>query len=97
MVSAPSQHRDQTRLTHTGLAQAQPAAVILTLFKVAVQIKLYEARIRLHLLSSGPVKGLLHRVTALLQAVPAPAWICYLPDSPVRSRFASIRDITVVV
>ena len=55
MVSAPSQHRDQTRLTHTGLAQAQPAAVILTLFKVAVQIKLYEARIRLHLLSSGPV------------------------------------------
>ena len=59
-------------LQHTALAQAQPSTVILTLFKVAIQIKQYKDRILLHLPSSCPVKALLHRVTALLSAVPLP-------------------------
>jgi hypothetical protein len=63
--------RTQT-LPHTTLAQAQPSTVILTLFKVAAQVKQYKDRLLLHLPSSCPVKGLLHRVTALLCAVPEP-------------------------
>ena len=59
-------------LQHTALANAQPSTVILTLFKVATQIKQYKDRILLHLPSSCPVKALLHRVTALLSAVPLP-------------------------
>jgi hypothetical protein len=59
-------------LQHTSLANAQPSTVILTLFKVATQIKQYKDRIFLHLPSSCPVKALLHRVTALLSAVPLP-------------------------
>jgi hypothetical protein len=59
-------------LSHTALANAQPSTVILTLFKVATQIKQYKDRIFLHLPSSCPVKALLYRVTALLSAVPAP-------------------------
>ena len=55
------------------LAQAQPSPLILTLFKVATQIKQYKDRILLHLPSSCPVKGLLHRVAALLYLVPLPA------------------------
>ena len=60
-------------LQHTALAQAQPSTVMLTLFKVATQIKQYKDRLLLHLPSSCPVKSLLHRVTALLSAVPVPA------------------------
>jgi Transposase DDE domain group 1 len=60
-------------LQQTALAQAQPATVILTLFKVATQVKQYKDRILLHLPSSCPVKALLHRVTALLSLVPLPA------------------------
>lgn len=60
-------------LQHTGLANAQPATVILTLFKVATQIKQYKDRILLHLPSSCPVKALLHRVTTLLAVAPVPA------------------------
>ena len=59
-------------LQHTALAQAQPSTIILTLFKIATQIKQYKDRILLHLPSSCPVKALLHRVTALLCAVPEP-------------------------
>jgi hypothetical protein len=59
-------------LQHTALANAQPSTVIFTLFKVATQIKQYKDRILLHLPSSCPVKALLHRVTALLSAVPLP-------------------------
>jgi hypothetical protein len=59
-------------LQHTALAQAQPSTVLLTLFKVAPQIKQYKDRILLHLPSACPVKALLHRVTALLSAVPVP-------------------------
>jgi Transposase DDE domain group 1 len=59
-------------LQHTALAKAQPSTVILTLFKIATQIKQYKDRILLHLPSSCPVKALLHRVTTLLCAVPAP-------------------------
>ena len=60
-------------LAHTALATAQPSTVILTLFKVATQVKQYKDRILLHLPTSCPVKALLHRVTALLSAVPVPA------------------------
>jgi len=60
-------------LQQTALAQAQPSTVILTLFKVAAQVKQYKDRILLHLPSSYPVKALLHRVTALLYRVPLPA------------------------
>jgi hypothetical protein len=59
-------------LQHTALAQAQPSTVILTLFKIATQIKQYKDRILLHLPSSCPVKALLHRVTTLLAVVPVP-------------------------
>jgi Transposase DDE domain group 1 len=60
-------------LQQTALAQAQPSTVILTLFKVATQVKQYKDRILLHLPSACPVKALLHRVTALLSLVPLPA------------------------
>ena len=59
-------------LQHTALAQAQPSTIILTLFKIVVQVKQYKARILLHLPSSCPVKALLQRVTTLLYAVPKP-------------------------
>jgi hypothetical protein len=61
-------------LAQTALAQAQPSTVMLKLFKVAVQVKQYKDRIRLHLPSSCPVKALLHRVTAVLYAVPTLVW-----------------------
>ena len=61
-------------LAQTALAQAQPATVMLKLFKVAAQVKQYKDRIRLHLPSACPVKALLHRVTAVLYAVPTPVW-----------------------
>ena len=67
MPSAPR------RCNRPPLAQAQPSTVILTLFKVAAQVKQYKDRILLHLPSSCPVKALLHRVTALLSLVPLPA------------------------
>jgi Transposase DDE domain group 1 len=60
-------------LAHTALTTAQPSTVILTLFKVATQIKQYKDRILLHLPTSCPVKALLHRVTTLLAAIPVPA------------------------
>jgi hypothetical protein len=44
--------------------------LILTLFKVAMQVKQYKERILLHLPTSCPVKTLLHRVTTLRCAVP---------------------------
>jgi hypothetical protein len=59
-------------LQHTALAQAQPSTIILTLFKIATQLKQYKDRILLHLPSSCPVKALLHRVTTLLCVVPVP-------------------------
>jgi Transposase DDE domain group 1 len=59
-------------LPQTPLAQAQPSTVMLTLFKVAAQVKQYKDRILLHLPTSCPVKALLHRVTTLLTAIPVP-------------------------
>jgi Transposase DDE domain group 1 len=59
-------------LAHTPLATAQPSTLILTLFKMATQVKQYKDRILRHLPSSCPVKSLLHRVTALLSVVPLP-------------------------
>jgi Transposase DDE domain group 1 len=63
--------RTQT-LQHTGLAQAQPSTIMLTLFKIAVQVKQYKDRILLHFPTSCPVKALFLRITALLSAVPVP-------------------------
>ena len=60
-------------LTHTALATAQPSTVILTLCKVATQVKQYKDRMLLPLPTSYPVKALLHRVTTLLTAIPVPA------------------------
>jgi hypothetical protein len=59
-------------LQHTALAQAQPSTIILTLFKIAAQVKQYKDRILLHLPSACPVQALLQRVTALLYVVPLP-------------------------
>lgn len=53
-------------LVHTELANAQPATVILKLFKLAVRVVQYKDRVRLHLPTSCPVKELLHRVTEIL-------------------------------
>ena len=61
-------------LVHTELAQAQPATVILKLFKIAVQVVQYKDRIKLHLPSSCPVKALLHQVTDMRFQVRAPVW-----------------------
>jgi hypothetical protein len=60
-------------LAHTALAAAQPSTVILTLFKVATQVKQYKDRILLHLPTSCPVKALLRRVTTMLTVIPVPA------------------------
>jgi hypothetical protein len=59
-------------LQHTALAQAQPSTIMLTLFKIAIQVKQYKDRILLHLPASCPVKVLLQRVTTLLCVVPVP-------------------------
>jgi hypothetical protein len=60
-------------LSHTALATAHPSTVLRTLFNVATQSKQYKERLLLHLPTSCPVKALLHRVTALLAAIPVPA------------------------
>jgi len=60
-------------LAHTALATAQPPTLILTLFKVATQVKQYKDRILLHLPTACPVKALLSHITTLLSAVPVPA------------------------
>ena len=61
-------------LVHTELAKAQPATVILKLFKIAVRVVQYQDRVKLHLPSSCPVKDLLRRITELLFQVQEPAW-----------------------
>jgi hypothetical protein len=43
-------------LQHTALAQAQPSTIMLTLFKIATQVKQYKDRILLHLPSACSVK-----------------------------------------
>lgn len=53
-------------LVHTELAQAQPATVIITLFKMAVRVVQYKDRIRLQLPTHCPVKRLVQRVTEIL-------------------------------
>ncbi len=60
-------------LVHTDLARAQPATVILKLFKLAVRVVQYKDRIKLHLPTSCPVQSLLTTVTEILYQVrPAP-------------------------
>lgn len=61
-------------LVGTELANAQPATVIIKLFKLAVRVVQYKDRVRLHLPSSCPVKALLQHVTEqLFRAPPWPA------------------------
>ena len=61
------QHTLRTEvLVHTELANAQPATVILKLFKLAVRVVQYKDRVRLHLPTSCPLKGILHRVAEML-------------------------------
>jgi hypothetical protein len=61
-------------LAPTELAHAQLGRLILKLFKLAVRVIQFKDRIKLHLPTSCPVKGLLKRVTELLHQVPAPLW-----------------------
>jgi hypothetical protein len=61
-------------LVHTELAQAQPATVILKLFKLAVRVVQYKDRVKLQLPSSCPMKHLLIKVTEILYQVRAPLW-----------------------
>ncbi len=62
----------ENTLCHTELARAQPMSIILKLFKLAVRVVQYKDRIKLHLPTSCPVKGLLHKVTELLYPAPPP-------------------------
>ena len=59
-------------LVGTELANAQPATVIIKLFKLAVRVVQYKDRVRLHLPSSCPAKALLQHVTEKLFS--APPW-----------------------
>lgn len=59
-------------LKHTALENAQPATVILKLFKLAVRVVQYKDRVKLHLPTSCPVQGLLKKVTELLYWVRPP-------------------------
>ena len=47
-------------------------SIILKLFKLAVRVVQYKDRIKLHLPSTCPVKGLLYRATELLYLVRPP-------------------------
>lgn len=60
-------------LCHTELAKAQPMTIILKVFKLAVRVVQHKNRIKLHLPSACPVKGLLHRVTEVLYLARPPA------------------------
>lgn len=62
----------ENTLCHTELAKAQPMTTILKPFKLAVRVVQYKDRIKLHLPSACPVKGLLHRVTEMLYLVRPP-------------------------
>lgn len=53
-------------LRHTELATAQPATVILKLFKIAVRVVQYKDRVKLQLPDSCPVKDVLQRITEIL-------------------------------
>ena len=59
-------------LVHTELAQAQPATVILKLFKLAVRVVQYKDRIKLQWPTHCAVKSLLHRVTEILYQIRPP-------------------------
>ena len=61
-------------LVHTEFAMAQPATVILKLFKIAVRVVQYKDRVKLHLPSTCPVKNILHRICEILFQVPEPVW-----------------------
>lgn len=60
-------------LAHTELRKAQPATVILKLFKLAVRVVQYKDRVKLHLPSHCPVKALLQTATEILFLVRAPS------------------------
>lgn len=62
-------------LVHTELEKAQPATVIIKLFKLAVRVVQHKDRVKLHLPSNCSVRALLHKVTERL----------YLPPPPIQS------------
>jgi hypothetical protein len=62
----------ENTLCRIELARAQSMSIILKLFKLAVRIVQSKDRIKLHLPSACPVKGLLHRVSELLYLVHPP-------------------------
>jgi len=61
-------------LKGTELANAQPSTVILKLFKLAVRVVQYKDRIKLHLPTSCPVKGILVKITEMLNQIPIPQY-----------------------
>ena len=62
-------------LVHTEMAQAQPATVILKLFKLAVRVVQYKDRVKLQLPTHCPVKSLLHKITEILFQARPPTMI----------------------
>lgn len=61
-------------LAHTELNKAQPATVMLKLFKLAVRVVQYKDRVKLQLPSACPVKSLLYQVTEILFQVRTPTF-----------------------
>ncbi len=59
-------------LVYTELAQAQPATVILKLFKLAVRVVQYKDRVKLQLPTHCTVKSLLQKVTEILYQIRPP-------------------------
>ncbi|MBK1670520.1 IS1380 family transposase [Rhodovibrio sodomensis] len=59
-------------LAHTELARAEPGTVIVKLFKRAVRVVPKKRRVDLHLPTSCPVKGLLHRASEILYRIKPP-------------------------
>jgi hypothetical protein len=61
-------------LANTELAQAEPTTVMLKLFKLAVRVVQYKDRVKLHLPSHSPAKGLLYKITEMLFVARPPSF-----------------------
>lgn len=59
-------------LRETGMARVSASTIISKLFKIAVRLVQYKDRIKLHLPSSCPAKGLLLQITEILYKIPPP-------------------------
>jgi hypothetical protein len=58
--------------SHTELARTEPGTVIVKLFKRALRVVPQKRRVYLHLPTSCPVKGLLHRASEILYRIKPP-------------------------